>query len=150
VLSKLHIIPFEGATDGRELYREAKLMQAVEQMQKKNFKEAISFINEAKQWPVSLGVGKPYDEDIDDRLENWMDYLCYSHLKKIKEADESLQKIVRFNSQNLYPENALVTVWAYEKLDQKETAGEWLDKQLQAFPASKRLLWSKSVIDGNN
>ena len=29
MLTKLNIIPFEGATEGRELYREAKLMQAI-------------------------------------------------------------------------------------------------------------------------
>jgi hypothetical protein len=126
-------------------------MQAVEQMQKKNFGKAIRFISESKQWPSNLGVGKPYDEDIDDRLENWMDYLCYSHLKKMTDADKSLQEIIQFNStQNFYPENALATVWAYEKLDQKEKVREWLDKQLQAFPTNKKLLWSKSVIDRNN
>jgi tetratricopeptide (TPR) repeat protein len=150
ILSKLHIIPFEGATDGRELYREAKLMQAVEQMQKKNLKEAISFITEAKQWPVNLGVGKPYDEDIDDRLENWIEYLCYAHLNKMTDANNSLQKIVQFNStQNSYPENAVVEVWAYEKLGEKDKARQWLNKQLKAFPNNKRLLWGKSVLEGN-
>jgi tetratricopeptide (TPR) repeat protein len=151
ILSKLHIIPFEGATDGRELYREAKLMQAVEQIQKKNFSKAILFINEAKQWPENLGVGKPYDEDIDGRLENWMDFLCYSQLKKTRDADKSLQKIIQFNAtQNFYPENALITVWAYQKLDQQDKAKEWLNEQLQTSPTNKKLLWSKSVFEGNN
>ncbi len=36
VLGGLDIIPFEGATAGRELYREAKLMQAVARMKEKN------------------------------------------------------------------------------------------------------------------
>src|SRR5205085_9609610 len=111
ILSKLNIIPFEGATESHEFYREAKLMLAIEQIQKKNFNEAIRFINETKEWTENLGVGKPYDEDIDDRLENWMDHLCYSQLKKGTDADQSLQKIIQFNStQNGYPENALVTV----------------------------------------
>ena len=79
----------------------------------------MSFISEAKQWPENLGVGKPYDEDIDDRLENWMNYLCNSNLKKTTDADQSLQKIVEFNSQNVYPENALVTVWALRKVESK-------------------------------
>jgi len=126
-------------------------MEAVERMQKKDYSKAVLFINEAKQWPENLGVGKPYDEDIDDRLENWMDYLCYSHLKKSEDAHKSLQRIVQFNStQNVYPENALVTAWAFEKLNQKDKAIEWLDKQIQAFPGNRKLLWSKSVFEGNN
>ncbi len=76
LLTKINIIPTEGATEGHELYREAKLMQAVQLMQKKNYKGSLKYIQQARQWPENLGVGKPYDEDIDYRLENWMTYLC--------------------------------------------------------------------------
>ena len=63
-LSKLKILPFEGATMGRQLYHEAKLMQAVMEMKNKQYKKALKFIAEAKLWPQNLGVGKPYQEDI--------------------------------------------------------------------------------------
>ena len=80
-----------------------------------------------------------------------MDYLCDAHLKKAKEADQSLQKIIGFNStQNFYPENALATVWAYEKLDQRDKAEEWLNEKLQVSPTNKKLLWSKSVFEKSN
>ena len=82
LLTRLNIIPFEGATDGRELYREAKLMQAIQEMQKKNYKKALQFISASKLWPLNLGVGKPYDEDIDMRLEDWMSYLIYEKTGK--------------------------------------------------------------------
>ena len=55
VLTKLNIIPFEGATEGRELYREAKLMQAIAEMQKKNYNNALKFINASKLWPREFG-----------------------------------------------------------------------------------------------
>ena len=74
LLTKINIIPTEGATEGHELYREAKLMQAAQMMQKKNYKASLKFISEARLWPENLGVGKPYDEDIDYRLEDWMTY----------------------------------------------------------------------------
>jgi hypothetical protein len=66
----LEIIPFEGATEGRQLYREAKLEQALGEMQGKNYVKALEFINQAKLWPVTSG-GKTLDKDIDVRLENW-------------------------------------------------------------------------------
>ena len=79
-LTKLEILPFEGATAGRQLYHEAKLMQAVTEMKNKQYKKALQFIADAKLWPENLGVGKPYDENIDERLENWLNYQCYTSL----------------------------------------------------------------------
>ncbi|HTI12662.1 MAG TPA: DUF5107 domain-containing protein [Puia sp.] len=81
VLGRLHIIPFEGATVGRELYREAKLMQAVSYMKAHQYAKALSFIGAAKEWPENLGVGKPYEEAAEDlRLEEWMSYRCHQAL----------------------------------------------------------------------
>src|SRR6185503_13040941 len=70
VLSKLNIIPFEGATEGRQLYREVKLMEAIDAMRNKDYKKALQFISESRLWPENLGEGKPYDADIDERLKN--------------------------------------------------------------------------------
>jgi tetratricopeptide (TPR) repeat protein len=75
-LSTLDILPAEGATSGHDLYREAKLMQAVEAIKKGQRKKALTFINAAKQWPANLGVGEPYKEDQDLRLEEWLTACC--------------------------------------------------------------------------
>ncbi|MDB5144096.1 MAG: hypothetical protein JWQ66_2809, partial [Mucilaginibacter sp.] len=84
LLSKINILPFEGATIGRELYHEAELMQAIEKIHSKNYAAALIIINEAKKWPQNLGVGKPYKENLDERLEDWMSYLCYQQMGKKK------------------------------------------------------------------
>jgi tetratricopeptide (TPR) repeat protein len=155
LLSKMNIIPFEGATDGRELYHEAKLMLAVEQMKNKQYKKALVFINDAKLWPENLGVGKPYDEDIDIRLEDWMQYLCYSKMKQ-KDTTVLLQKIVAFKPminntiRNFLPANALVSAWAYDKMGMHDKANEWLGEQIAAFPNNKLLLWSKDQFNNKN
>jgi Domain of unknown function (DUF5107) len=75
-LSTLDILPAEGATSGHDLYREAKLMQAVEAIKKGQRKKALAFITAAKQWPANLGVGEPYKEDQDLRLEAWLTAHC--------------------------------------------------------------------------
>jgi tetratricopeptide (TPR) repeat protein len=41
LLSHIDILPFEGATIGRELYRETELMQAVQKIEAKNYKTAL-------------------------------------------------------------------------------------------------------------
>jgi hypothetical protein len=153
LLTKINIIPYEGATGGHELYREAKLMQAAQLMQKKNFKSALKFINEAGLWPENLGVGQPYSEEIDMRLEDWMSYLCFQQLKRTGEGDDMLKNIIKFEPRidntvrNFLPANALVTAWAYERLNKKDEAVQWLNKQIGYFPDNKLLLWSRAVFD---
>jgi hypothetical protein len=153
VLSTLQIIPFEGATEGRQLYREAKLMEAIGEMRNKNFKKALVFINEAKLWPENLGEGKPYDKDIDERLENWMSYICYSKMGDKKEANLALQNITRFDLQtdntlsNIYPASALATAWAMEKTGKTAEASAWLDEQIKGSPDNVILKWARETYD---
>jgi tetratricopeptide (TPR) repeat protein len=153
LLSKLNIIPFEGATEGRELYRETKLLQAIEQVKVKNYKKALDFINGSKVWPEKLGVGKPYEEDIDMRLEDWMSYLCYVQMKNRNEAEKSLEKIIQFTQQigkkplNFFAANHLVSAWAMKQKNQTKEAVDWLDQQIKKFPENKVLLWSGETFN---
>jgi tetratricopeptide (TPR) repeat protein len=91
VLSTLYIIPFEGATEGHELFREAKLMQAVHQIRQKKYAKALDFITQSNNWPQQLGAGKPYEADIDHLLADYLQAICYKGLGK----DAALEKIVR-------------------------------------------------------
>src|SRR5258708_29389176 len=122
LLSRLAIIPFEGATTGRELYREAKLMQAVQSMKQQQYKKALAWIGQAKKWPENLGVGEPYAENEDLRLEDWMSYRCYTALHHHGAATAALQRILRLppaldnTVPTLLPDNAVITGWVYETL----------------------------------
>jgi tetratricopeptide (TPR) repeat protein len=156
VLSQLKIIPFEGATEGRQLYREAKLMEAIVEMKNKNFNKALAFVGEAKLWPENLGEGKPYEKDIDERLENWMSYICYSKLGKAKEANTSLQKIMDFDLQTEntlsgnYSANALITAWAMQKSGKATEALAWLDDQIKDNPDNSTLKWAKESFENKH
>jgi hypothetical protein len=151
LLSKLTIIPFEGATEGRELYREAKLSLAFNEINSKNYKNALQLINQSKLFPENLGVGKPYDEDIDVRLEEWMSYLCYREMKKKVEAEKALQNITRFRPQidntvsNFLPANHLVTAWAMKVKGQSQEAVDWLNQQIKKYPENKILPWTRDM-----
>ncbi|MCO5235695.1 MAG: DUF5107 domain-containing protein [Chitinophagaceae bacterium] len=153
LLTKIQIIPFEGATEGKSLYREAKLMLAIQEMQKNNYKKALVYINQSRLWPENLGVGKPYDNQIDSRLEDWMEYLCSKKLRTGNE-EELLNRIIRFTPgidntiRNFIPSNALISARAIEIMDSKERSIEWLDQQILAFPQLKNILqWSKDRFE---
>jgi len=153
LLSHINILPFEGATIGRELYRETELMQAVQKIDAENYKAALIYIADAKKWPANLGVGKPYAENIDERLEDWMSYLCYTKMDKTNEATQYLQKITSFKPQidntvsNFLSANHLVTAWAIEKLNGQTAAMNWLDAEIQKYPDDKVIRWCKEVYE---
>ncbi|NWJ52856.1 MAG: DUF5107 domain-containing protein [Bacteroidetes bacterium] len=94
ILSKLQVIPFEGSTEGRQLWREDWLLLAVEQMHVKQYAKTLKSIERALEWPENLGVGKPYPEDIDVKAENWLKTVCTTRMNNSKtksiENDESI------------------------------------------------------------
>jgi predicted Zn-dependent protease len=111
LLDRIVVIPYEGATDGHRLYKEAHLMRCVELMKTKNYKTAVSEITLARQWPERLGVGKPYPEDIDERLENFLLYQCYLKMGNKKEAANALEQLT-LNKTAGYKINGLLSEWA--------------------------------------
>ncbi|UOE51864.1 DUF5107 domain-containing protein [Mucilaginibacter sp. SMC90] len=153
LLSRIDILPFEGATIGRELYRETELMQAVQKLDAKNYNAALTYITEAKKWPANLGVGKPYAENIDERLEDWMTYLCYTKMGQTEDAKQYLQKIIAFKPQidntvsNFLPANHLVTAWAIEKINGNTAAANWLNAEIKKYPDDKVIEWCKEVYE---
>ena len=70
VLAQLKVLPYEGRHDGHVLYRQAKLMLAVQAIRAEQWDSATALIAAARLWPERLGAGKPYDADIDARLED--------------------------------------------------------------------------------
>ncbi len=70
LLSTLNVLPYEGAGEARHLYREAKLMRAVESLRAGRLGAARKLVVEARDWPEHLGAGKPYPADTDERLED--------------------------------------------------------------------------------
>lgn len=73
LLDTLHVLPYEGAKDGHKLYEQTKLMLALQSIKANRPGEAKRKVDEARQWPEHLGVGAPYANLIDDRLENDLD-----------------------------------------------------------------------------
>lgn len=108
LLHHLTIIPFEGATAGRELYREALLMQAVGSIKQKQYKKALNYIAGAKKYPENLGVGEPYLQDQDLRVEDRLTSRCYTALHREAEARAAKSRLDKYHPANT-PESALTT-----------------------------------------
>ncbi len=70
VLGRTTVLPYEGAGEGHDLYRQAHLFSAALSLKNKKYKAAVAAVEKAKLWPENLGVGKPFD--VDERLENFL------------------------------------------------------------------------------
>jgi len=70
VLGDINILPYEGATSSRKLYKQIKLMLALEALKDHKYDLALQKIREAEEWPRNLGVGKPYDDMINTKMED--------------------------------------------------------------------------------
>jgi hypothetical protein len=156
LLKAIQILPNEGATEGRQLYREDQLMLALDEMEKKNYKKALQYIGASRQWPENLGVGKPYSEDIDERVEDWLAYENYQRMGNEKAALQMLDKILAskaYNDQNgrVFPSvKSLVTAWALQKNGKPDEGDEllkdWVDKQ----PENNLAKWTLNAYRGND
>jgi hypothetical protein len=148
LLDQTTVLPSEGATDGRRLYHEAWLMQAVSQIQSKNYKAALISINTARRWPEKMGSGKPYDEDIDERLENYLDGICFEKTKNQDQATRKWNEIISFKS-TVNNVNTLITALALRKTNRNEEGEKLLSEWLQKEPAGKLARWCTEVYHGN-
>ncbi|MDR0757285.1 MAG: DUF5107 domain-containing protein, partial [Tannerella sp.] len=90
-LAHLNVLPNEGAYEGRAVYRKAWLFCALGNVQAGKYREAISDVEQSKLWPEHLGVGKPYDEDIDLSVENYIVEYCNAKLNGVSTAPFNLK-----------------------------------------------------------
>ncbi len=70
ILGQIHVLPYEGAYEGRLLYRAVKLNLALESLESERYSQAEKHLDESQLWPENLGVGKPYDSQINTALED--------------------------------------------------------------------------------
>lgn len=150
LLQEVNILPYEGSTDGRQLYKEVQLTLALVEMKKGNHKNALNYISLARLWPDNLGSGKPYDEDIDERLEDWLAYQNYIHLKDETAALQMLDNIFSFNKGGNYfsSPNNLITAWALSKRGKPGQGEKFLQGRLKKNPDDVWTQWAINISKG--
>lgn len=145
VLGKLKILPYEGATDGRSLYRETQLMLALERMKAKDYNAAQRFIAAAREWPENLGAGKPYPEDVDERLEDWLAADCFAKSQNATAANAAWLRIVNFKSRG-YSLGTLLSALALRKLNRENEAEQLMQNWLKTTPNDLAALWAQEAF----
>jgi tetratricopeptide (TPR) repeat protein len=147
-LESFELIPFEGAVMGRNVYHEASLRAAFDEMKRKKYKSAIGYAEKALLWPVNLGSGKPYYPD--DRMENYILAYCNEKLGRSEKSITYYTGVGDFERPGRRTENALLylQLLSLEKTRSMEEAQKRLDKAKIEYPDNKYVLWITNIRQG--
>ena len=117
VLNDILILPFEHASESKKIYTDAHILMALDNMQSKNYKRAISFLESSKEWPENLGVGKPFHAD--ERLQDYLLAVNFELLKDSNKSEQLLTGILSYhnkNNQKVVSPNELFELLSLKKL----------------------------------
>ncbi|HSB92535.1 MAG TPA: DUF5107 domain-containing protein, partial [Flavitalea sp.] len=148
VLNRINILPNEGATDGHQLYHEAWMMQAIELVKRGKFPGAVSAVAKSKQWPERLGVGKPYETEIDDRAANFLEGIINAKLHGASSAEKNWRAVLATDTVKASP-NLLLTALAYKKLGRSAEGEKLLNEWVKKDPNNKTAVWCLDAFQGN-
>jgi len=144
-LESFELIPFEGATMGRNVYHDAAVRAAFEEMKKKKYKTAITYAEKALLWPVNLGSGKPYDPD--ERIENYILAYCNEELGREEDADKFYSRVLDYELSEKTMDNPLLylQILSLENTESAEAAEKLLENANRDYPESKYIKWITDI-----
>ncbi|MEO7960808.1 MAG: DUF5107 domain-containing protein [Ginsengibacter sp.] len=96
VLNSTLILPQEGAREGQQIFVMANIALALSNIEQKKYKEAIPYLEQAKQFPENLGSGMPYDPDY--RLQDFLLAYCEKQSGDEKKAFQQYRNIMNFST----------------------------------------------------
>ena len=149
LLQKIKVLPNEGATDGRTVWRNANIGNALNLLKTQKYRKALEGIGNARQWPENLGVGKPYTPD--ERLEDFIALQCYQKLNDKQSTGEMQNKISgKTVLQNLsFDENDFLTAWLLKDAGNTSEGDKIMKELLAKNPLSKSIPWCFAVYNGD-
>ncbi len=148
-LESFELIPFEGAVMGRNVYHDASIMAAIDEMKKEKYKNAITDAEKASLWPNNFGSGRPYDPD--ERIENFILAFCNEKLGRNEVANNLYAKVRDFEKLEGARENAFLylQILSLEKINGEEAAQKRLEEAINEDSENKSVIWiSKIKSDG--
>lgn len=98
VLNNIQVLPYEHASESREIYTRAHMAVALKLMNKGSFEKAITILNKSKEWPENIGVGKPYQPD--ERAQDYMLAIAYSNTGKPKKSEAFLKTVANYTNEH--------------------------------------------------
>jgi len=122
VLSGATILPFEGQSDIHNLFVECLVSQAMVEMKAGHYSQAITHLNQSRDYPERLGSGAPASPDY--RVQDYLLMFCYRETNQDVPAAEAQARIASFAAARR----------AANAGDQKQQVEEWYRAAFRARP----------------
>jgi Flp pilus assembly protein TadD len=91
VLAKTSILPYEFQADVHQMWAQSLVAQALSDMRKGRYQEAVERLEASREYPERLGTGKPADPDY--RIQDYREVWCYEKLNMSAKAEEARARI---------------------------------------------------------
>jgi len=150
VLEGSNILPNEGASRGRVIYRQATLMKAIEFYRQKDFESARQFVDQARLWPENLGVGRPYEPD--ERIEDFLEAECLSQVADRKARSQELyQKVISYSENSARGLSSVDYVYllTLRLMGKESQINEYLNRWRESSPEDPVLRWCEYMLRNN-
>jgi predicted Zn-dependent protease len=145
-LEEMNILPSEGSSQGKLVYEQAYLLQALDLIKNKKYADALKKLNKSREWPETLGVGKPYEPD--ERIQNYLSAYCLKKLNRAKEAAAMQDAVVAFTDKQFTGRspNNLLALLVYREKGETDAANKLLQKLSEsAGPHNRVQRWITAV-----
>ncbi len=149
-LERFDVLPYEGATEGRNIYHEVCIRLSLSAMDKKSYSNAIKYATKAKVWPKKLGVGKPYD--VDERVDNYLIAYAYEKQGNKELASDFYNKIIEHQTPVYLNENSKLyfQLMVAKKLGNDRLIAELKEKYSSKAESNRYVGWAFAMFEGGN
>jgi tetratricopeptide (TPR) repeat protein len=149
ILDRLILLPAEGAREGHEVYRTALLLRALDQFRHQKYLKALRDIESAREWPETLGVGKPFVTD--ERAEDYLSGLCYLQMSQNAEAEKYFRKVIDYtNSLNsAWDSPYLLAALSYKLMNREDEGDRLLTSWMKSQPSNALMMWTVAMYTEN-
>ncbi|HUS87288.1 MAG TPA: DUF5107 domain-containing protein [Bacteroidales bacterium] len=147
VLNKINILPHEGASQGREVWKKANLLASLDKYRLNEIEDARRFIDAAYSWPENLGVGRPYE--VDERLTDFMNALILIREDKFDEAKSIYEKIVEETDDKRGGPNSLniLKVLSLRELNRNDDADQLFRSWIGNSTDNRLANWALAIYE---
>lgn len=98
VLANATILPFEGQSDIHTLFGQCLVSQAMADMKKGQYSQAVERLERSREYPERLGTGAPADPDF--RIQDYLLMFSYQESGAPAKAAEAAERINAFSSRH--------------------------------------------------
>ena len=149
LLQKIEVLPNEGATESRIVWKNANTGNAMDLMKIGKYKKALESIARSKEWPENLGVGRPYI--VDERMEDFIALQCYKKLNNKRSVKEFTDRIAGKDAvQNLSSDlNDFLSAWLLRENGNRREGDQIIKNLGEKNPDSKTIQWCNAVYAGD-